>query len=66
MSGVDTLIAIRATAPEAKIVILTTFEGDAEAKRAHEAAARAYLLKSLPPKQLAEAIRQVHARKTPD
>src|SRR5262245_52207373 len=66
MSGVDTLIAIRATAPEAKIVMLTTFEGDAEAKRALEAGARAYLLKSMPPKELAEAIRQVHSGKTPD
>ena len=62
MSGVDTLIAIRAEAPEAKIVMLTTFEGDVDAQRALEAGARAYLLKSMPPKELAEAIRRVHAQ----
>jgi len=62
MSGLDTLIAIRAEAPDAKIVMLTTFEGDDDAKRALEAGARAYLVKSMPPKQLAEAIRKVHAR----
>ena len=65
MSGVDTLIAIRANAPEARIIMLTTFEADVEARRALEAGARAYLLKSMPPKALLEAIRQVHAGKKP-
>src|SRR5262245_17468502 len=41
MSGLDVLIAIRTQAPGAKIVMLTTFEGDVEAQRALEAGARA-------------------------
>lgn len=61
MSGIDALIAIRTDAPDARIIILTTFEGDVEMQRALEAGARGYLLKSMPPKDLVEAIRQVHA-----
>jgi DNA-binding NarL/FixJ family response regulator len=63
MSGIDAMVAIRAEFPEARIILLTTFEGDAEIKRALEAGARGYLLKSMPPKELVEAIRQVHAGK---
>jgi DNA-binding NarL/FixJ family response regulator len=65
MSGVDTLIAIRADVPEARIIMLTTFEGDVDAHRALEAGACAYLLKSMPPKALVDAIRQVHAGQKP-
>jgi DNA-binding NarL/FixJ family response regulator len=61
MSGVDALAAIRAEFPEARIVMLTTFEGDVEIQRALAAGARGYLLKSLPPAELIEAIRHVHA-----
>jgi DNA-binding NarL/FixJ family response regulator len=61
MSGIDALIAIRSEAPDARIIILTTFEGDVEMHRALEAGARGYLLKSMPPKDLVAAIRQVHA-----
>jgi DNA-binding NarL/FixJ family response regulator len=63
MSGVDALRAIRAEFPEARVVMLTTFEGDVEMQRALEAGARGYLLKTLPPAELVEAIRQVHAGK---
>ena len=63
MSGIDALIAIRAEFPDARIILLTTFEGDVEIKRALEAGARGYLLKSMPPKELVEVIRQVHAGK---
>jgi len=63
LSGIDALIAIRAEFPEARIIILTTFEGDVEVRRALEAGACAYLLKSVPPSQLLEVIRQVHAGK---
>jgi len=63
MSGIDALIAIRAEFPEARIIMLTTFEGDVEIQRALEAGARGYLLKSMPPKELVEVIRQVHAGK---
>src|SRR6516165_2770114 len=63
MSGIDAMIAIRSEFPEARIIMLTTFAGDAEIQRALEAGARAYLLKSMPPKELVEVIRQVHAGK---
>jgi DNA-binding NarL/FixJ family response regulator len=63
MSGIDAMVAIRAKHPEARVIILTTFEGDVEIKRALEAGARAYMLKSMPPKELVEVIRQVHAGK---
>ena len=61
MSGIDAMIAIRAESPDARIIILTTFEGDVEMQRALQAGARGYLLKSMPPKELVAAIRQVHA-----
>jgi DNA-binding NarL/FixJ family response regulator len=63
MSGIDALIAIRADFPEARVIMLTTFEGDVEIQRSLEAGARGYLLKSMPPKELVEGIRQVHAGK---
>ena len=63
MSGVDTTIAIRKEFPSARIILLTTFEGDVEIQRALEAGARGYLLKSTPPKELLEVIREVHAGK---
>jgi DNA-binding NarL/FixJ family response regulator len=63
MSGVDTIIAIRSEFPDARIIMLTTFEGDVEIQRALEAGAQGYMLKSMPPKDLVEGIRQVHAGK---
>jgi DNA-binding NarL/FixJ family response regulator len=63
MNGIDAMIAIRGEFPEARVVVLTTFEGDAEIQRALAAGARGYLLKSTPPRELLEAIRQVHAGK---
>jgi len=63
MSGVESLIVIRTETPEARIIMLTTFEGDVEIHRALEAGARAYMLKSMPPKELLDVIRQVHAGK---
>ena len=65
MSGIDTMITIRNEFPEARAIILTTFEGDAEIHRALAAGARAYVLKSMPPKELVEVIRKVHAGKKP-
>ncbi|HEY9401519.1 MAG TPA: response regulator transcription factor [Pyrinomonadaceae bacterium] len=63
MSGIDALIAIRAEFPDARVIILTTFEGDVEIQRALKAGARGYLLKSTPPNELVETIRHVHAGK---
>ena len=62
-SGIDTMNAVRAEFPGARIIMLTTFEGDVEIERTLEAGARGYLLKSMPPKELLEVIRQVHAGK---
>jgi|SRR5579862_4242966 len=62
-NGIDAMISILAEFPEARIIMLTTFEGDAEIGRALESGARGYLLKSMPPKDLVEVIRQVHAGK---
>ena len=63
MSGIDAMIAIRSEFPEARVVILTTFAGDVEIQRALGAGARAYLLKSMPPREMVDVIRQVHAGK---
>jgi DNA-binding NarL/FixJ family response regulator len=63
MSGIDVLIAIRSEFPEARIIMLTTFEGDVEIQRALQAGARGYLLKNMPPSELLDVIRQVHAGK---
>jgi DNA-binding NarL/FixJ family response regulator len=63
MSGIDALIAIRTEFPEARVIVLTTFEGDAEIRRALEAGARGYVLKSMPPSDLIDVIRRVHAGK---
>jgi DNA-binding NarL/FixJ family response regulator len=63
MSGIDAMITIRGEFPEARIIVLTTFAGDVEIQRALESGARAYVLKSMPPKELVEVIRQVHAGK---
>jgi DNA-binding NarL/FixJ family response regulator len=63
MSGIDAMIAIRSEFPEARVIILTTFAGDVEIQRALQAGARAYTLKSMPPRELMEVIRQVHSGK---
>jgi len=63
MNGIDAMIAIRTEFPQARIIMLTTFEGDVEIQRALEAGARGYVLKSMSPQDLAAVIRQVHAGK---
>jgi DNA-binding NarL/FixJ family response regulator len=62
-NGIDVTMAIRAEFPDARIIILTTYERDVEIQRTLKAGARGYLLKSMPPKQMLETIRQVHAGK---
>jgi DNA-binding NarL/FixJ family response regulator len=61
VSGIDAMIAIRNDFPNARIVMLTTFEGDVEIQRALAAGARGYMLKSMAPQDLIDAVRQVHA-----
>jgi DNA-binding NarL/FixJ family response regulator len=61
MSGIDAMIAIRSEFREARIIMLTTFEGDVEIQRALQAGARGYMLKSMPPGELLAGIRDVQA-----
>jgi DNA-binding NarL/FixJ family response regulator len=63
MNGLDAMIAIRDEAPQARVVVLTTYVGDAQVLRAIKAGARGYLLKSALHKELLETIRAVHAGK---
>jgi DNA-binding NarL/FixJ family response regulator len=61
MDGIDAILAIRSEFPQARVIVLTTYEGDALAYRALKAGARAYILKSLVRKDLLNTIRSVHA-----
>ncbi|MBV8812169.1 MAG: response regulator transcription factor, partial [Acidobacteriaceae bacterium] len=61
MSGMDAINAIRAEFPDASIIVLTTYAGDAQAKRALQAGAQGYLLKGLLRKELLDTIRAVHS-----
>ena len=61
MNGLDAMITIRGEFPEARIVVLTTYAGDVQARRALQAGARAYLLKNSLHKELLQTIRAVHA-----
>src|ERR1700730_6572415 len=63
MNGLDAMIAIRGEFPEARIIVLTTYDGDVQVLRALKAGARAYLLKNSLHKELLETIRAVHAGK---
>jgi DNA-binding NarL/FixJ family response regulator len=60
MDGIDAIIAIRTEWPQAKIIALTTFEGDTLAQRALKAGAQAYLLKGLVRGEVLDTIRLVH------
>jgi two-component system NarL family response regulator len=60
-SGVEVIEAIRADDPNARVIVLTTFDGDEDIFRALEAGARGYLLKDSSTAELLEAIRGVHA-----
>jgi DNA-binding NarL/FixJ family response regulator len=61
MSGFDAILAIRDEFPGARIIVLTTYTGDAQAHRAIKAGAQGYLLKNLLHKELLQTIRAVHA-----
>jgi DNA-binding NarL/FixJ family response regulator len=63
ISGVDAMIAILGEFPQARIIVLTTYAGDAQVMRALKAGARAYLLKNTLHKELLDTIRAVHAGK---
>lgn len=61
LNGIDATAAIRREHPQARIIVLTTYEGDALARRALKAGASGYILKNMIRKELLEAIRVVHA-----
>ena len=63
LNGLDAIIAIRAEFPDARIIVLTTYDGDVQALRALQAGARGYLLKNALHKELLDTIRAVHAGK---
>ena len=60
MNGLDAMIAIRGEFPDARIIVLTTYTGDVQARRALQAGP-AYLLKNSLHKELLDTIRAVHA-----
>lgn len=61
MDGVEAIGAIHREFPEARVVVLTTYQGDAQALRAFRAGASGYLLKSMLRRELVDTIRNVHA-----
>lgn len=61
LDGIDAVRSIRDEFPGARIIMLTTFEGEEEVERSIKAGACAYLLKSIPPAELWQKIREVHA-----
>jgi len=61
MNGFDAILAIRGEFPDARIVVLTTYQGDIQILRSLKAGAQGYLLKNTLHKELLETIRAVHA-----
>src|SRR5580698_9924526 len=64
LGGVDAITTIRAEFPAARIIVLTTFDGDEDIYRALQAGARGYLLKGMDTEELLSAIRTVHSGKS--
>jgi two-component system NarL family response regulator len=62
--GVETILAIRKEFPDARIIVLTTFDGDEDIFRAIQAGARGYLLKGMSADELIDAIQTVHRGKS--
>ncbi|GGY92651.1 response regulator [Pseudoduganella plicata] len=63
MGGVEATAVLRSEAPNARVIVLTTFEGDVHASKALNAGAAAFMLKSTAGDELVDAIRAVHAGK---
>jgi DNA-binding NarL/FixJ family response regulator len=64
LDGVDAIKEIRACDDKARIIVLTTFDGDEDIYRAIQAGAKGYLLKDVPRAALMDSIRRVHAGET--
>jgi DNA-binding NarL/FixJ family response regulator len=63
VNGIDAILKIREEFPDARIIVLTTYSGDAQAARAFRAGAAGYLLKNMVRKELIDTIRLVHTGK---
>ncbi len=63
LGGVETIRRIRGEFPQARFIVLTTFDGDEDIYRALQAGARAYLLKGMPLEELLTTIHAVHSGK---
>ena len=63
VNGIDAIVAIRQEHPQARIIVLTTYEGDALARRALKAGVAGYILKDMIRTELLAAIRSVHVGK---
>src|SRR3954452_4097506 len=61
MNGIEAIQAIRSQFPDARFIVLTTYQGDVQALRALKAGAAGYLLKNMMRRELLETIRIVHA-----
>jgi len=61
MSGVETIRSIRRMHPQARFVVLTTYEGDEDIHQALEAGAQGYIIKGMPYESLIQALERVHA-----
>jgi DNA-binding NarL/FixJ family response regulator len=64
LGGVDAITAIRKEVPDARFIVLTTYDGDEDIYRALKAGAKAYLLKGMTSEELMTAIRAVHGGKS--
>jgi two-component system NarL family response regulator len=64
MDGVDAILAIRVRIPDARIILLTTYDGDDDIYRGLRAGAKAYMLKDAPPEEMLEGIRAVYEGRT--
>ncbi len=63
LNGIDAMIAIRLEFPEARVIVVSTSEGDAEIRSALQAGAYGYMFKHMAPGELVDVIRQVNAGK---
>ena len=61
MNGIEAIVAIRQEFPNARFIVLTTYDGDVQALRALKAGATGYLLKGMLREELVDAIRAIHA-----
>src|SRR5437763_123321 len=63
LNGIDAMTAIRREVAEARVIVVSTSEGNAEIRTALRAGACGYIFKHMSPGELVEVIRQVHAGK---